>query len=204
MKNYKMFLIPLGILFLTSASSLHSQILKNAEQTSLSARIPIGLSWWTPADDDWRQSLAGIAGVRAGIELFPVKVGLTPENGIIRLYGRALVNWRIGAGSKSTYSALFNEFGIQAGLFARLNITRQHGIYAGAGPLWAVELHSFKPKYGEKKTMTQRGTAIFCTVGYNFQLKDKLSLFLEFDYEHFITEGLVNVIVPAAGITLGL
>ncbi|MBR1911054.1 MAG: hypothetical protein IJ828_01730, partial [Treponema sp.] len=132
-----MFLVQLGLLLLTTASSLHSQILKNAERTSLTARIPIGFSWWAPADDDWRSSLTGIAGARAGIELFPVKAGLTPEDGMLRLYFRSLINWRLGTGSRTTYSAMFNEVGIQAGLFTRLNITRQHSIFAGAGPMYA-------------------------------------------------------------------
>ena len=204
MKNYKMFLVHLGVLLLSSFSSLHPQVFKNVKETSLVKRIPIGFSWWAPADDDWRSSLTGIAGARAGIELFPVKEGLTPEDGMLRLYFRSLINWRLGTGSKTTYSAMFNEFGLQAGAFVRLNITRQHAIFIGAGPLYAVEVCTFEPKYGSKKTVTQRGTALFCTAGYNFQMKDNFSLFIEFEYEHFITEGLINVIVPTAGITFGL
>ena len=204
MKNYKIFLVQLGVLLLSSFSSLHPQVFKNAKETNLVKRIPIGFSWWAPADDDWRSSLTGIAGARAGIELFPVREGLTPEDGMLRLYFRSLINWRLGMGSRTTYSAMFNEVGIQAGLFTRLNITRQHSIFAGAGPLYAFEFHSFEPKYGGKKTVTQRGAALFCTLGYNFQMRDKLSLFIEFEYEHFITEGLINVIVPTAGITFGL
>ena len=50
-------------------------------------------------------------------------------------------------------------------------------------------------KEGGKKIVTQRGAALFCTLGYNFQMRDKVALFIEFEYEHFITEGLINVIV---------
>ncbi len=135
MKNYKMFLLQLGVLLLSSFSSLYPHVFKNAKETSLVKRIPIGFSWWAPADDDWRSSLTGLAGAR---------------------------------------------------------------------PMYAFEFHSFEPKYGGKKTVTQRGAALFCTLGYNFQMRDKLSLFIEFEYEHFITEGLINVIVPTAGISLGL
>lgn len=153
-----MFLVHLGVLLLSSFSSLYPQVFKNVKEISLVKRIPIGFSWWAPADDDWRSSLTGIAGARAGIELFPVKEGLTPEDGMLRLYFRSLINWRLGTGSKTTYSAMFNEFGLQAGAFVRLNITRQHAIFAGAGPLYAVEVCTFEPKYGSKKTVTQRGT----------------------------------------------
>ena len=159
-----MFLVHLVVLLLSSFSSLHPQVFKNVKETSFVKRIPIGFSWWAPADDDWR----------------------------------------LGTGSRTTYSAMFNEFGLQAGAFVRLNITRQHAIFIGAGPLYAVEVCTFEPKYGSKKTVTQRGTALFCTAGYNFQMKDNFSLFIEFEYEHFITEGLINVIVPTAGITFGL
>ena len=199
-----MFLLQLGVLLLSSFSSLYPQVFKNAKETNLVKRIPIGFSWWAPADDDWRSSLTGIAGARAGIELFPVKEDLTPEDGMLRLYFRSLINWRLGTGSKTTYSAMFNEVGLQAGAFVRLNITRQHAIFAGAGPMYAFEICTFDHKYGSRKTETRRGAALFLTAGYSFQIKPRTSLFLEVEYNHFITEGLINSIIPTAGITFGL
>lgn len=99
---------------------------------------------------------------------------------------------------------MLNEFSIQLGLFTRVNITRQHGIYAGISPLWALELYTFTPKYGNKNTKTKRGTALALTAGYNFKFKGKLSLFMELEFDHFITENLIDSIVPTAGITIGL
>lgn len=204
MNILKKFFIVLGLLLISGNMALYAQLFKNTEKSSFVARIPIGFSWWTPSDDEWRQSLSGIAGIRTGIEIFPVKKGLTPEDGIFRLYFRSLLNWRIGSGNQNTYRAIFNEFGIQAGIFTRLNITDRHSIYAGAGPLWSLEYYSFNPKYGSKKNVTRRGTAFFVTGGYSFQFKSKLAAFMEVEYDSFITEGLMNSIVPSLGITFGL
>ncbi len=200
----KRVILILCFLILTSNMSLFAQLFKNSKDTSVAVRIPIGVSWWTVADDEWKQSVSGIAGLRTGVELFPVKNGLTPEDGSFRLYLRTLVNWKIGTGNKNTYGTLFNEFGIQAGVFAKINITNQHGIYAGAGPLFALESYSFKPKYGSKKTVTRRGTAFFLNGGYNFHLKNKMALFMEIEYDGFITEGLINSFVPSLGMSFDL
>ena len=128
-----MFLLQLGVLLLSSFSSLHPQVFKNAKETSLVKRIPIGFSWWAPADDDWRSSLTGLA---------------------------------------------------------------------GAGPMYAFEICTFDHKYGSRKTETRRGAALFLTAGYSFQIKPRTSLFLEVEYNHFITEGLINSIIPTVGIHL--
>lgn len=181
-----------------------AQMVKSGSGTDLKVRIPISAGWWAFTDEDWQETVTGIAGVRAGVELYPVREGKSPEDGVFRLYGRTMLCWKAGAGNQNTYKALYNEFGIQAELLARLNITRQHGVYLGAGPLWALERYTFEPKYGDKTTATRRGTAVSVTAGYCFKTKGRLSLFAEAEYDCFITDGMQNVFCPSIGITIAL
>ena len=41
----------------------------------LDLRIPVGLYGWTPLGGDWADTIAGAAGVRAGLEVFPPRRG---------------------------------------------------------------------------------------------------------------------------------
>lgn len=184
-------------------SHAHAQIVQDGG-TDLAFRVPVSVNWWTVLDENWHDSISGIAGFRTGLELYPVGEGKTPEDGVLRLYGRVLLNWRIGAGGQETYKALYNEFGIQPQLLVRLNITRQHSVCLGAGPLWALEMYTFSPKYDDKKTSTRRGTAVAISAGYGFKTKGCLSFFAEFEYDHFITNGLLDVFTPSVGITVAL
>ncbi|MBQ9539131.1 MAG: hypothetical protein IJU95_07655, partial [Treponema sp.] len=163
-----------------------SQVVKPGSETNLAVRIPISAGWWAFTDEKWQETVTGIAGVRAGVELYPVREGKSPEDCVFRLYGRAMLCWRAGAGNRSTYKALYNGLGIQPQVLARLNITRQHGIYLGAGmgrfakqilPLLAVLLSCEVPQdqdwyerpgmgaayhtHGQRKTDTAVGTMLF-------------------------------------------
>ena len=181
-----------------------AQMVKSGSGTDLKVRIPISAGWWSFTDEDCQETVTGIAGVRTGAELYPVREGKSPEDGVFRLYGRVMFDWRIGAGNQNTYKALCNVVGIQPQILARLNITRQHGVYLGAGPLWALELYTFEPKYGERTTVTRRGTAVSVTAGYSFKTKGRLSLFAELEYDRFITDGMPDVFAPSAGIAIEL
>lgn len=187
-----------------AAVPAHAQAFASAEPTHFTFRIPVSICWWAPAGKDWRGSVTGIAGLRSGVELYPHKAGASPEDGTFRLYGRALLGWRIGAGDQGTYGELYNAFSAQAGLFARVNITRQHGLYLGGGAGWAVEAHSFSPKHSAQKTETKRGAAVTLTAGYQFKTAGRFSVFVEAEYAHFLADSCLDVFMPSAGITIGL
>lgn len=206
MKNVYAFLF-LSMFLLMSVcvpGRAHAQVLAETGTTHFTVRIPVAVSWWTPAEKDWRGSLTGISGVRSGVELYPHGEGCTPEDGRFRLYGRALLGWRIGAGDQNTYGALYNAFSAEAGLFARLNVTRQHGLYAGCGAMWAAETYSFTPKHGAQRTETGRGAAVSLTAGYQFKTEGRLSLFVEAEYAHFLADSCLDVFMPGVGISFGL
>ena len=185
-------------------SHAHAQIAGNNGGTDLNVRIPVSAGWFAFTDEGWQETVTGVAAARTGAELYPVGAGKTPEDGVLRLYGRVMFDWRIGAGNQETYKALCNVVGIQPQILARLNITRQHSVCLGAGPLWALELYTFSPKYDDKKTSTRRGTAVAFTAGYGFKTKGRLSLFAELEYDWFITDGFPDVFSPSAGITVAL
>lgn len=73
MKNVYAFLF-LSMFLLMSVcvpGRAHAQVLAETGTTHFTVRIPVAVSWWTPAEKDWRGSLTGIAGVRSGVELYP-------------------------------------------------------------------------------------------------------------------------------------
>lgn len=92
MNNLKTLFFYVLFALVAERQSLYAQIFKDKKNTSLAIRIPIGLSWWVPAEDDVRNSITGITGIRTGLELFPLGEGLSPEDRIFRLYARTTVN----------------------------------------------------------------------------------------------------------------
>ena len=55
----------------------------------LDLRIPVGLYGWTPLDGDWADTIVGAAGVRAGLEVFPLGGERSCSDKGIFLSGRA-------------------------------------------------------------------------------------------------------------------
>ena len=146
-----------------------AQMVKSSSVTDLKVRIPISAGWRAFTDEEWQETVTGIAGVRAGVELYPVREGKSPEDGVFRLYGRAMLCWRAGAGNQGTYKALYNGIGIQPQVLARLNITRQHGSgTAGQGLLFAARS---KGGYGVKNTIGVSASGGDISVYFNGNLE---------------------------------
>ena len=59
----------------------------------LDLRIPVGLYGWTPLDGDWADTIAGAAGVRAGLEVFPLGGESSCSDKGIFLSGRACAGY---------------------------------------------------------------------------------------------------------------
>ena len=169
----------------------------------LGLRIPVGVYGWTPLDD-WADTIAGAAGIRTGAEVFPLGGGRGYSDRGFFLSGRACAGYRLGLGDKNTYNARLHSLTAEFVLLARLNFTRQQGLYLGCGPLWEMDIMTYDEKYGETKSLVRRGAALNAVAGYEFRLREKLAVFVEANYAHFFLSDVFDFVAPTLGLTIGI
>lgn len=168
--------------------------LKRKKTRPLELKIPVSLFYWSPVDSDWGDKILGIAGVNAGIELYPPQPVIVLNGKLIDFSARFNLSWNIGINKKNTYPLVINTMAVSLPVLLHVHFNERHSLYGGFGLAYNIEFMSIKPKYENEKFLYQNIFSFKTIAGYEFEINDKAHLFAEMTfYFHLLGDGFVSV-----------
>ena len=184
-----------NILFgIEEISSLNKDELRQKKTRPMELRIPVSLFYWSPVDSGWGDKILGIAGVNAGLELYPPQPVIVSNGKLMDFSARLNLSWNIGINKKNTYPLVINTMAISLPVLLHVHFNERHSLYGGFGLAYSIELMSIKPKYEDEKFLYQNVFSFETIAGYEFEINDKAHLFAEMDFDfHLLGDGFVSV-----------
>lgn len=184
-----------NILFgIEEITGLNKDELRQKKTRPMELRIPVSLFYWSPVDSDWGDKILGIAGVNAGIELYPPQPVIVLNGKLIAFSARFNLSWNIGINKKNTYPLVINTMAISLPVLLHVHFNERHSLYGGFGLAYNIELMSIKPKYENEKFLYQNVFSFETIAGYEFEINDKAHLFAEMAFNfHLLGDGFVSV-----------
>jgi len=184
-----------NILFgIEEITGLNKDELRQKKTRPMELRIPVSLFYWSPVDSDWGDKILGIAGVNAGIELYPPQPVIVSHGNLIDFSARLNLSWNIGINKKNTYPLVINTMAISLPVLLYVHFNERHSLYGGLGLAYNIELMSIKPKYENEKFLYQNVFSFETIAGYEFEINDKAHLFAEMAFNfHLLGDGFVSV-----------
>lgn len=184
-----------NILFgIEEITGLNKDELRQKKTRPMELRIPVSLFYWSPVDSDWGDKILGIAGVNAGIELYPPQPVIVSNGKLIDFSARFNLSWNIGINKKNTYPLVINTMAISLPVLLHVHFNERHSLYGGFGLAYNIELMSIKPKYENEKFLYQNVFSFETIAGYEFDINDKARLFAEMAFDfHLLGDGFVSV-----------
>lgn len=184
-----------NILFgIEEITGLNKDELRQKKTRPMELRIPVSLFYWNPVDSNWRDKILGIAGVNAGIELYPPQPVIVSNGKLIDFSARFNLSWNIGINKKNTYPLVINTMAISLPVLLHVHFNERHSLYGGFGLAYNIELMSIKPKYENEKFLYQNVFSFETIAGYEFDINDKARLFAEMAFDfHLLGDGFVSV-----------
>lgn len=184
-----------NILFgIEEISGLNKDELRQKKTRPMELRIPVSLFYWSPVDGGWGDKILGIAGVNAGLELYPPQPVIVSNGKLMDFSARFNLSWNIGINKKNTYPLVINTMAISLPVLLHVHFNERHSLYGGFGLAYNIELMSIKPKYENEKFLYQNVFSFETIAGYEFEINDKAHLFAEMDFDfHLLGDGFVSV-----------
>lgn len=184
-----------NILFgIEEITGLNKDELRQKKTRPMELRIPVSLFYWNPVDSNWGDKILGIAGVNAGIELYPPQPVIVSNEKLIDFSARFNLSWNIGINKKNTYPLVINTMAISLPVLLHVHFNERHSLYGGFGLAYNIELMSIKPKYENEKFLYQNVFSFETIAGYEFDINDKARLFAEMAFDfHLLGDGFVSV-----------
>lgn len=184
-----------NILFgIEEITDLNKDELRQEKTRPMELRIPVSLFYWNPVDSNWGDKILGIAGVNAGIELYPPQPVIVSNEKLIDFSARFNLSWNIGINKKNTYPLVINTMAISLPVLLHVHFNERHSLYGGFGLAYNIELMSIKPKYENEKFLYQNVFSFETIAGYEFDINDKARLFAEMAFDfHLLGDGFVSV-----------
>ncbi len=184
-----------NILFgIEEITGLNKDELRQKKTRPMELRIPVSLFYWSPVDSDWGDKILGIAGVNAGIELYPPQPVIVSNGKLIDFSARFNLSWNIGINKKNTYPLVINTIAVSLPVLLHVHFNERHSLYGGFGLAYNIELMSIKPKYENEKFLYQNIFSFETIAGYEFEINDKAHLFAEMAFNfHLLGDGFVSV-----------
>ena len=184
-----------NILFgIEEITGLNKDELRQEKTRSMELRIPVSLLYWSPVDSDWGDKILGIAGVNAGLELYPPQPVIVSNGKLMDFSARLNLSWNIGINKKNTYPLVINTMAISLPVLLHVHFNERHSLYGGFGLAYNIELMSIKPKYENEKFLYQNVFSFETIAGYEFEINDKAHLFAEMAFDfHLLGDGFVSV-----------
>lgn len=184
-----------NILFgIEEITGLKKDELRQKKTRPMELRIPVSLFYWSPVDSDWGDKILGIAGVNAGLELYPPQLVLVSNGKLIDFSARFNLSWNIGINKKNTYPLVINTIAISLPVLLHVHFNERHSLYGGFGLAYNIELMNIKPKSENEKFLYQNVFSFEAIAGYEFDINDKAHLFAEMAFDfHLLGDGFVSV-----------
>lgn len=184
-----------NILFgIEEISGLNKDELRQKKTRPMELRIPVSLLYWSPVDSGWGDKILGIAGVNAGLELYPPQPVIVSNGKLMDFSARFNLSWNIGINKKNTYPLVINTMAISLPVLLHVHFNERHSLYGGFGLAYNIELMSIKPKYENEKFLYQNVFSFETIAGYEFEINDKAHLFAEMAFDfHLLGDGFVSV-----------
>lgn len=184
-----------NILFgIEEITGLNKDELRQKKTRPMELRIPVSLFYWSPVDSDWGDKILGIAGVNAGLELYPPQPVIVSNGKLMDFSTRFNLSWNIGINKKNTYPLVINTMAISLPVLLHVHFNERHSLYGGFGLAYNIELMSIKPKYENEKFLYQNVFSFETIAGYEFDINDKARLFAEMAFDfHLLGDGFVSV-----------
>ena len=184
-----------NILFgIEEITGLNKDELRQKKTRPMELRIPVSLFYWSPVDSDWGDKILGIAGVNAGIELYPPQPVIVSNGKLIDFSARFNLSWNIGINKKNTYPLVINTMAISLPVLLHVHFNERHSLYGGFGLAYNIEFMSIKPKYENEKFLYQNIFSFETIAGYEFEINGKAHLFAEMAFDfHLLGDGFVSV-----------
>lgn len=184
-----------NILFgIEEITGLNKDELRQKKTRPMELRIPVSLFYWNPVDSNWGDKILGIAGVNAGLELYPPQPVIVSNEKLIDFSARFNLSWNIGINKKNTYPLVINTMAISLPVLLHVHFNERHSLYGGFGLAYNIELMSIKPKYENEKFLYQNVFSFETIAGYEFDINDKARLFAEMAFDfHLLGDGFVSV-----------
>lgn len=184
-----------NILFgIEEITGLNKDELRQKKIRPMELRIPVSLFYWSPVDSDWGDKILGIAGVNAGIELYPPQPVIVSNGKLIDFSARFNLSWNIGINKKNTYPLVINTMAISLPVLLHVHFNERHSLYGGFGFAYNLEFMNIKPKYENEIFLYQNVFSFETIAGYEFEINDKAHLFAEIAFNfHLLGDGFVSV-----------
>ena len=109
-------------------TGLNKDELRQEKTRPMELRIPVSLFYWNPVDSNWGDKILGIAGVNAGIELYPPQPVIVSNGKLIDFSARFNLSWNIGINKKNTYPLVINTMAISLPVLLHVHFNERHSL----------------------------------------------------------------------------
>jgi hypothetical protein len=158
------------------------------------------LGYWSPMGEDWTRLLIGTAVADFGLWFTPTD-RLDVKYGYLTSFSLGFdLSYAFALGTPDRYDAY--DHIISIGLPVKLNIklNSRHGLYTGAGLLYIFDLLYFNEPYDDSVLKVYRCFAASAFLGYDFKIKENLSLTVDNQFEFRFQQHLMPVFFLRIGI----
>jgi hypothetical protein len=168
---------------------------------NLLVRSPLMLGYWTPLGEAWCSVMLGTVSVFSGIEYIP-------DDLLAYVFGKEVygatgleVNYRLGIGNPSQYSAYLHGVELTVPLRAYMRITDIHEAYVGLGLAYASGAFLFQDSYSPSETATFSAWGYSLSAGYRANVFTGLSLCFDLTMRQVMHDRTLVTLSPSIGIS---
>jgi hypothetical protein len=137
------------------------------------------IGYWTPTSKNWTKLLIGITTLDFGLWFTPTD-RLEVNYGYMTSLSFGLdLSYAFAIGTPDRYDVYDHIIAIGLPFKFNVKINPQHSLYAGAGFLYVFDLLYFKERYDDPLLKVYRCFAGSFFFGYNYKLKEDLSLIVD-------------------------
>lgn len=204
LEHYERFLASLAHNILeeiTELTGIESDTLNKTDIRPVELTLPVSLFYWTPVDPKWNSRILGIAGTEIAAEFYPQQPLISIKEKQIDFSIRLVLFWDCGINQRKCFPLFMNNISVYSSAVIHVHFDKQHSVYAGAGPGYALELIKIEPKYEDPKLYYQNAFYVECLSGYEFCFNDKLNFFAENALAFYMTGGQLVTIKQKLGVS---
>jgi hypothetical protein len=163
--------------------------------------LPGSLGYWTPIGHDWTKLIIGTGLFNGGIRFVPTDRLFVWKGMAFYLSAGFEVSYQFGLGNPDRYKAYDHILSGHIPIRMHMKLNEQHSVSFGAGFLYTFDLLQMEAPYEDSALTPYRAMGISGILGYEFKLRDTISLIFDNQAEVHFYERPIFTYSPRIGVS---
>lgn len=145
--------------------------------------VPAMVGYWSPLKREWGNLLLGTVSLTTGIRFIPVDRLFILHGFTFYLSFEFDFTYRLSLGNPNAYQLYNNSFILGSPVRMHMQLTEQHGIFAGFGLSYSFDLMFLQQRYSRQERMVYNTYGLIWTFGYRYALNESIRLLIDNQFD---------------------